>query len=305
MQSNYAAIIYTYKDIPISELDRYRLSGDVMIENGKALGIAPEFFILNTCNRSELYVCSSNIDHTLHTLLEYIGREAEEKARILKGTEAVKHLFCVASGLESIIVGETEVMHQLKSAYRVHKTANYFGDKLDLLLTDAINFSKRLRRDTNISKGRTSAPYIALSLLPKYLANGQKIAVVGAGYMAGRILESLMSRYDNDCITIFDRNEDNGNRLAALFYAKSALLDFKRLDTYDFIVSAIYYNGEPVRLTGPKKIVDLSSPSLFVGENVVGINEINALALNNIKIRLDAAEECRHIIDRYVKSHYD
>lgn len=304
MPFDYAAVIYTHKDVSASDLGRYRLGDDVMTRNSGISGRTPEFVILNTCNRSELYVYSDAVDQTLHAVLRHVGREAGERAQVLKGVEAVKHLFHVASGLESAIIGETEIVHQLKSAYRTYKDAGYCSDNLDSLLRDAINFSGKLRRDTNISKGSISAPYVALSFLPKHLAKGQKVAVVGAGYMAGRALESLTSRYGNGCITLFDRSEDNGMKMAASFYVRFVQLDFGNLDSYDFVVSAIYYDGKSVRLTGPKKIVDLSSPSVFAGENVVGIDEINRCARSSIKMRLDAVEKCGRLIDDYVGKNY-
>lgn len=228
-----------------------------------------EIVVLATCNRFEIYAYTSNPDELLSHARSFFGH-LWGKASILRGIDAVRHLFRVAAGLESMIIGETEILSQVRKAYEYARSNAYAGRLLGLLFSRAIHVGKRVRSETRISMGNVGFPGAAVRLAEKMLGSleGRTIVVVGAGE-AGRIIATLVrEKYKSAKIVIANRTIDKALELAKLVggegYGLEALATF--LEKADVVFIAVtsrepILNVEHVKHIRSKPIViDISVP---------------------------------------------
>src|SRR5687768_311800 len=155
-------------------------------------GIASEVVVLSTCNRAEVYAVGQN-DATADALLrffsEYHQVPAERIAEHLyvrRGPEAARHLFTVAAGLDSLVVGEPQILGQVKSAYAAANDLHATGALINRLFHSAFAVGKRVRSETGLGDGAVSVSYAAIALAKKIFGNleGLQVLVLGAGEMA-------------------------------------------------------------------------------------------------------------------------
>lgn len=159
-----------------------------------------EGMILSTCNRVEVAVTAEEeIDAT--SAVEVFLAEARSVDRNLvsphlyryDGPDAIRHLFRVASSLDSMVVGEPQILGQLKSAYDVAKECGAVGGFLEQVVTKAFRVAKRIRSETEIGEGAVSISYAAVTLAKEIFGSlkGQRVLVVGAGDMAVNAVRHL------------------------------------------------------------------------------------------------------------------
>jgi glutamyl-tRNA reductase len=183
---------------------------------------AREALVLSTCNRTEAYVVSDDADAP-GLLLAALRRAAPDAPREDEGVWlsragdlAAEHLFRVAAGLESAILGETEVQGQVKEAHRTAQEAQALGPVLDRLVTAALHAGKRARTDTALSRGAVSHGQAAAEVA-KSLFGGLKhrrVLVVGAGEMA-RLAALALSALPGGSFVVANRSPERAARLAA------------------------------------------------------------------------------------------
>lgn len=152
-----------------------------------------EAVIISTCNRMELYVIVDQL-HTgeyyskafLENWFQIERKEFEPYLYIKKELEAINHLFHVVSGLDSLVIGETQILGQVKDAYQTALSAGTTGTIFNELMTRAIRFGKRVHHETEIGQNAVSVSYAAVELGKKLFASfaGLTVALVGAGKMS-------------------------------------------------------------------------------------------------------------------------
>ena len=144
--------------------------------------------ILSTCNRVELYV---NMDDTgfgkeelLNTL--FINRSIKKEKHFhylyfYKGEDAIRHLFSVACGLDSLVLGEAQIAGQVKAAFTDAKTMGYTDEYMDTLFTSVVTFSKKMHRETAISEGKVSIGSVAIDFIKRKSGgfSGKNILMIG------------------------------------------------------------------------------------------------------------------------------
>jgi glutamyl-tRNA reductase len=166
----------------------------------KERGIS-EAVAVSTCNRFELYAADPTDQAApTRTLLEVLAElasasvEAEVEAR--EGLEAVRHLFEVAAGLDSLVVGESEILGQVKTAYEAAKNAGMTGKGLNVLFQRALFVGKKARTETGISVGSASVPSVAVQLAESIFGQltGKAALILGAGAMAELAAEYLVAK---------------------------------------------------------------------------------------------------------------
>jgi len=154
---------------------------------------AREAVIVSTCNRAEIYVACDEPDAVREELVEFIGNyhrlpTAELRAHLYAHVdqEAARHLFRVASGLESLVVGEPQILGQVKDAYAVASTAHTAGPLLNKLFHAAFGVGKRVRSETALTEGAVSVSFAAVTLAKKIFGSlsGCRVLVLGAGEMS-------------------------------------------------------------------------------------------------------------------------
>jgi len=188
--------------------------------------IFKERVFLSTCNRTELY--GTGEDHSLEEarlfLAEHTGLgpdRLDEVAYTLSGRRAVEHLFSVASGLDSMVFGETEISGQVKQFYSLARESGHTGKTLNRLFERALKVTKELRSTTGIGSGKVSFGTLSADLAEKGLGRllGKKVVVVGTGKIARLTLKSLVER--GACpLIVSSRHVDRASLLAREFNGK-------------------------------------------------------------------------------------
>ena len=155
--------------------------------------------VLSTCNRMEIYAHSPCNDEGLDRITEFLAKKFSVLERdirkyfyILVDEQAIRHIFRVASGLDSQVLGETEILSQVKSAWLISRESGKTNDFLDTIFEKAIEVGTTARRNTGISHGNVSIGSVAIKMLKGRFRSLQDKAVliIGAGKIAG-----LMSKY--------------------------------------------------------------------------------------------------------------
>lgn len=209
-----------------------------------------ESVILSTCNRVEICAAAERSDfeissqHIASFLSEFHGVPLDDFVTCLKsieGTDVIRHLFQVTASLDSMVLGEPQIVNQVKEAYRESQQNEACGPITNLLFQRAVSVSARIRSETKLSEGRVSIASVAVGEFGKRIFNrfdDKKVLVIGAGAMAEETLRYLHSEGAND-ITIVNRHADRARKLANEFGGTVA--DFESLDVQlaraDVIVS--------------------------------------------------------------------
>jgi glutamyl-tRNA reductase len=184
-----------------------------------------ECVVVSTCNRTELYTssCDSPVDSQplAEFLAEFQGVSSSEFADSLYHFEmddCVKHLFCVASSLDSMIVGETQITAQVKDAYRYALRNRFSGRALNALFQRALAVAKKVRTHTKIGEGKVSVSSVAVEFAEKVFGDlaGRTVLVVGAGEMAELTLKHLMARGAQQ-VLVTNRTHQKAVQLAEQF----------------------------------------------------------------------------------------
>jgi glutamyl-tRNA reductase len=180
-----------------------------------------EGVLIATCNRFELYALApKNSGRGAEDLAGFLEREAGSPigsaAYRMENGDAVRHLFEVASGLDSLVVGETDILGQVKDSYALAKEAGMTGKVSNVLFQRSIFVGKRVRTETAISVGPTSVASVAVDLASRIFGNLSDCAVLilGAGSMAQTLARTLRSRSAKE-IAVANRNGERGRELAS------------------------------------------------------------------------------------------
>jgi glutamyl-tRNA reductase len=180
-----------------------------------------EAVVLSTCNRVEVYgasearVSTLDIARCLNRKIDkHISTESAPFYRYEDG-DCVRHLFRVASGLDSMVVGETEILGQTKKAYESARTAGAAGRYLHRLFQRAFRVAKHVRTHTEITRGAVSVGSVAVDLAQKIFGNLRncKVLVIGAGETSERTVRALISRGVND-LRVSNRSPERAETLA-------------------------------------------------------------------------------------------
>ncbi len=184
----------------------------------KVLGYAP--VLLSTCNRTELYFVGEGEELVKDFFFsrissEDVRQEVREKSFLKTGEGALQHLFRVASGLSSQLIGENEILGQIKRAFELAKTEDSRSELLDAAFEHAIRLGKRARSHTGISAGSLSLASLAVQKL--FLeSNPRAVAVIGTGETAELMLQELR-RFDVPRVHVFSHAIDQARKVAGKF----------------------------------------------------------------------------------------
>ncbi|MEW6096173.1 MAG: glutamyl-tRNA reductase [bacterium] len=172
----------SHKTMPIRLREKLAIPKTKLIEALKELNVhIKESVILSTCNRVEVYSATHDLKDTIAKITNFLDKyyqldevKFENYLYIYQDKEAVKHLFEVAASLDSMVVGEPQILGQVKKAYEQAVSANVTGTYLDNLFQKAILVGKRVRSQTEIGKGAVSVSFAAIELVKKIFNWKQK-----------------------------------------------------------------------------------------------------------------------------------
>lgn len=215
-----------HRTAPVEIRERFNFNADrvaSIIRRLRNYDNIPEAVLLSTCNRTELYMVMENIDESIpfmKLLLKHLAGEDYNPDYFynLSGTQCVRHLFRVASSLDSLVVGEGQILSQIKNAYHISRTVGMTDTVLNTLFNKAIAVGKRVRTETKIAYSSVSVSSAAVDLAINILGDLSKanILVLGAGHMSELTARHLI---DKGASTIFvsNRNLDHAQELADKF----------------------------------------------------------------------------------------
>jgi glutamyl-tRNA reductase len=226
-----------------------------------------EALVLSTCNRVEVYAgvagFHGGLTEIVAVLANRIGASPAELAQyayVHYDAEAVRHAYQVATGLDSMVIGEPQILGQLREAYTLATGHDATGRLLHELMQQALRVGKRAHAETGIDRAGQSVVSAALTLAAPDGLAGRAALVIGAGAMGALALATLR-RLGADPLYLANRNVDRAERLATLHGATP--VTGLPLDKVDLVVSATASTGYVIRpetVTRPMTIVDLAIP---------------------------------------------
>ena len=209
-----------HKSANIDVRGKYSFASDalsLLLRRIKKVVDVNEVLIISTCNRTEIYADSKSGYRDIH---DWLKTEKEYKSftnhmYVHQEEDAIRHLFKVVSGLDSMVVGESEVLGQVKKSYKIALENKTIDSKLKRLFEYSFSVAKNVRTNTDIGGNAISFMYTSILLIKKIFSNieEKKCLLIGAGEMTELALKYLKSNNVND-ITICNRKEEKGKKLA-------------------------------------------------------------------------------------------
>ncbi len=241
-----------------------------------------EVFMLSTCDRMNLIAYGEIKD----PLILFEGRVPPRYISVYRGKDAIEHLFSIASGLESQVIGEYEILGQLKEAFQIAEDTGTLGKILRELLIRAIRTGKRVRRETGISNGNISFASIAYSIIHSKYGDKKdlKIFVIGTGTIAKNLVLILKKHGFSE---IFVTSPSSSER--TLEFARQMTInpaDLKFLTQADVIVTAtdrrVIFSDSIEEMEKPLTLIDLGFPR-NVSPDVKNFKNVEAYDLDDLK----------------------
>ena len=186
-----------------------------------------DLFILSTCNRSEIYGVAENAEQLMKLLCTQTQGTAdtfEELSYRKNGLEAVRHLFDVGAGLDSQILGDYEIVGQLRKAMKFAKERGFIHSFLDRTLNQVLQSSKEIKNNTSLSDGTVSVAFAAVQYIREHsqTLENKKILLLGTGKIGTITCKNLVDYLPASHITLMNRSPEKAETLAATFNLRAA-----------------------------------------------------------------------------------
>ncbi|MGV9002473.1 glutamyl-tRNA reductase [Flavobacterium sp.] len=260
--------------------------------------------VTSTCNRTEIYGFANHPYQLIKLLCENSRgtvEEFQEIAYIYKNNEAVNHMFRVGTGLDSQILGDFEIISQLKIAFSESKSNGLVNSFLERLVNSVIQASKKIKTETDISSGATSVSFASVQYIFKNVQNiaNKNILLFGTGKIGRNTCENLVKHTKHDNITLINRTKDKAERLARkLNVVVKEYSDLQlELQNADVVVVATGAQNPTIdktllNLKKPLLILDLSIPK-NVHENVQEVEGVTLIHMDHLSQMTDETLEKR------------
>lgn len=316
----FKVISFTYKNLPLDLLGKLHLTTEEQTTLLGALKINFEYnelMFLSTCNRIELFINTNNEINKLHVkeiclfinsrLTNFEADTLSENAEIFYDIDAVEHVLKVASSLESMVVGEREIITQVRKAYDFCNMLGLTRDFIRLLVKQTIETAKEVYTKTDIAKNPVSIVSLAYRKLRSLgIKNDARIVFIGSGE-TNTAMANYLQKHKFANFIVFNRTLDNAKKLANALkgeaYDLSQLLSYNK--GFDVLVVCTASNnkiitneifkqlnqGEDSR----KIIIDLSVPVNVSEDVVTGNNRITYIDINSLKEQAEANMQLRKL----------
>lgn len=283
-----------------------------------------ESIIFSTCNRVEIAVTADDAVNVNDTIANFLAKARQVDPQWLRqflyhhhDKDAIRHLFRVASSLDSMVLGEPQILGQLKDAYEVAKNQGALNGFLDTVMTRAFGVAKRVRTETDIGQNAVSISYAAVELARQIFGSlrGKKVILIGAGKMS-ELAARHLERNGVAEIAVTNRSPERARAMAELF--RGRIIDYQNftasLPEMDMVIAS---TGAPhyiltreamkkvigARRNRPMFLIDISvprniEPSVNELDNVFlyDIDDLRTAVDENRKGRAQEAEAAERII---------
>tara|TARA_B100001029_G_C15053021_1_gene452193 strand:+ start:1252 stop:2475 length:1224 start_codon:yes stop_codon:yes gene_type:complete len=181
-----------------------------------------EILIINTCNRTEIFGWNNNTEDFINLLCKHSNGDVktfEKYGYIIAGNKAIKHLYTVGTGLDSQILGDFEIIGQIKQSLNRSKRLNLVSGRLERLVNSVIHASKKIKNQTKLSSGATSVAYASVQYIIKNVKNisKKKIVLFGVGKIGRNTCENLLKHTKNEHIVLINRTQEKAEKIAVKF----------------------------------------------------------------------------------------
>ncbi len=276
-----------------------------LLVQAKASGIK-SLVATSTCNRTEIYGFARHPFELIKLLCDNTQGTVEDfqsVAYVYKNSDAIQHMFKVGAGLDSQILGDFEIISQLKLSAKVSKKHQLLNAYLERLINAVIQASKRIKTETELSSGATSVSFASVHYIKKTVneISSKNILLFGTGKIGRNTCENLIKHTKNEHITLINRTRDRADKIAGKF--KLLVKDYSQLQeeigNTDILIVATGAQNPTIdkHLIQNKKpllILDLSIPK-NVNENVMELPLVTLVHLDHLSQMTDETLEKRKV----------
>jgi glutamyl-tRNA reductase len=321
----------SHRTSPLELRERFAFAGEKIPAALQALrdaGIATEATILSTCNRVEIYAATpltpeaafAALKEFLITQHAFEGALGDELYAFAE-PHSLHHLFKVASGLDSMVIGETEIFGQLKQAYELAFAHQHTGARLNKAFQRAFNVAKYIRTETNIQRGSVSVMSAAVELAEKIFSSlaEHEVLVIGAGETSEKTARALLSRGARG-VVVTNRSPERAAALAAELGGRAVPFEqwpdeFEKIDIAVSSTAAPHHildraKLEPLmkrRKHRPLLLIDIAvprdiDPAVNALDNVYlyNVDDLQGIANEYLNLRKEEVAHCEKIIGEKV-----
>jgi len=278
-----------------------------------------EVFILSTCNRTEIYGFADDVSQLVNLLCSETTGDKDMFDRlsyVKNGVQAIEHLFYVSAGLDSQILGDYEIVGQIKAAVKLAKEHGCINVLLERLVNTILQSSKAIKNQTQLSDGTVSVSFAAVQYIREHVKTltDKKILLVGTGKIGRITCKNLVHYLQTKNITLINRTEEKAAELARELDLKHALLsDLAKLISESDIILVATDSTEPTILSAhlekqtSKLILDLSIPyNVESGAQhlphvtLVNVDELSKLKDETLARRLADVPKAKAIVAEHI-----
>jgi glutamyl-tRNA reductase len=324
-----AIVGLSHKTAPVEIRERLAFNGDLVrtaLTSLVSRQHVSEAMILSTCNRVEV-VAESADDRLIREFLCDFHRiphdDLSQHLYSYRNAEAIRHVFRVASSLDSMMLGEPQILGQVKEAYRIASDAGTVGMHLSALMNRAFAVAKKVRSETGISQSAVSVSYAAVELARKIFGNlsGKVVMIIGASKM-GELAAKHLKRAGVSSVLVTNRTFEKAVEMAQVF--EGAAIPFEHftdhIDRADIIISSTgaphFIINRPLaeqiihrRKNKPMFFIDIAvprdiDPTVNEIDNafLYDIDDLQQVIDSNVKERLKEASRAEEIVDTEVQA---
>lgn len=304
--TTFYAIGLSYKKADAKVRGKFSLDApkkEALLMQAKSAGIS-NLIVTSTCNRTELYGFAEHPFQLIKHLCENTNgtvEEFQEVAYVYKSNDAIRHMFKVGTGLDSQILGDFEIISQLKTSFILSKKHDLADAYMERLINEVIRASKKIKNETEISSGATSVSFASVQYILKNVSNvsDKNILLFGTGKIGRNTCDNLVKHIDNKHISLINRTKDKAEKIAGKF--DLTVKDYANLQTEiqdsDIVIVATGARQPTVDkevLSSTNKellILDLSIPK-NVSDDVLELPNVTLVHLDDLsKVTDDALEK--------------
>ncbi len=318
--SEISSMLITHTKATIDEMEGAWHGGvDQLLVRLQSHELVEECAVLKTCNRVEVYVVSPKGSKVLFEFAKRM-KVSSRIVDFLDHDESLRHLMRVTSGLESMIVGEDQILGQVKELFMKAKKAGAIGKTLDTAFNKAIQVGKRVRNETGINKGSVSIGSAAVELAEKNLDGlaGKTVMVIGAGEM-GTLVAKALANKNIKVIYVANRTFDKAEALACELNGKAVKYDSMQdfIPVSDVVISAtsaphFILTGEIMSSIMQKEdkqlmLIDIGNPRNIescvgdiLGVTLYNIDDLKSISEANLAKRKEEAKKAKLIIEEEI-----
>lgn len=322
---NFQLVGLNHNTAPVEVRERFAIPESRLPDAIQQLAAHPgieEAMIVSTCNRVEMLARTTNGSADIRAFVRRYfpdaGAELDKHLYEFQGREAVKHLFRVTSSLDSMVVGEPQILGQVKESYAVARAVGAVNSQLDALVTRAFAVAKRVRSETMVGTSAVSVASVAVELAQKIFGslNGRKVYLVGAGKMSELAARHLMA-HGAASIFVANRTYEKAVSLAARFSGEAIHFDklYETADKADIVITSTgcpfpIFKPEHAQLflqrrkNKPMFFIDIAVPrdidpavNKLDGIFLYDIDDLQQVVKSHVADRRREAERAEQIID--------